>query len=156
MGKNNGPRSGLVWGKIFDAKRQYVGTNCGPRSGLVWGKIHGAELENQDNNSLRFGIEKAQLLANGQSECERQNSKINRYKTKLSSNIGTNMMKARSRSGSNGPPFHLFKPDEVFAYWIKHNHRLAEKVKQSSVSFSKVLKTKRKKAEEKYTTKIFD
>ena len=72
------------------------------------------------------------------------------------------MNKARARS-SNGPPLHMFNAKEVFAYWKANNHRLAEKVTKqnrfngSSLNpFSKVLKTKRRKAAEKYTTTILN
>ena len=83
----------------------------------------------EENNSLQLAIEKAQIFANAQAKCEREISRINRYKTKLSTNISTGMMKARSRCGLNGPPFHPFNTTEVFAYWRDNSHQLAEKVK---------------------------
>ena len=63
-------------------------------------------------------------------------------------------MNARCRSGSNGPPLHIFRATKVLKHWLKHKHRLALKSDRAS-SESVVVKRLRTQQEEAYTSKLF-
>ena len=81
-----------------------------------------------------------------------RDSKIARYKDKLSSTMGINMMRARSRVGSNGPPLHRFDAKESVRFWIEQGHKHAQTKMDIK---SKVIKRMKKEKDTKYTSKIF-
>ena len=88
---------------------------------------------------------RAAMCGNAAASCERENSRIDRYKSKLSSSMGIDMMTARSRLARNGPPLHLFDANESVKYWILKGHRKG----------SKVVDRKKREKEENFTSKVF-
>ena len=96
---------------------------------------------------------RAAMCGNAAASCERENSKIERYKSKLSSSMRIEMMTARSRVARNGPPLHLFDAGESVKYWIIKGHRHA--LKSRSSKGSKIINRKKKEKEENFTSKIF-
>ena len=70
---------------------------------------------------------RAAMCGNVAVSCERENSRIDRYKSKLSSSMGIDMMTARYRVARNGSPLHLFDADESVKYWILKGHRKGSK-----------------------------
>ena len=68
--------------------------------------------------------------------------------------MGIPMMNARCRSGSNGPPLHMFPATKVLKHWLEHKHGLALKSDRAS-SESVVVKRLRTQQEEAYTSKLF-
>ena len=104
---------------------------------------------------LKKTAQRVALMPNSEAGCEQSNSKYNRTKNKLGSRMELDMIKARMRAGSNGPPLHLFNPKPIREYWIQNRHKVAEMTKSRSSHDSKVIKRIRKKPEEKYTSKMF-
>ena len=88
---------------------------------------------------------RAAMCGNAAASCERENSRIERYKSKLSSSMGIEMMTARSRVARNGPPLHLFDAGESVKYWIIKGHRHA--LKSSSSKGSMVIERKKREKE---------
>jgi len=103
-------------------------------------------------SSLLLIAKRASMCGNAASSCERENSKIARYKDKLSSTMGINMMRARSRVGSNGPHLHRFDAKESVRFWIEQGHKHAQTKMDIK---SKVIKRMKKEKDTKYTSKIF-
>ena len=94
----------------------------------------------------------ASMCGNAAASCERENSKIARYKDKLSSSMGVSMMHARSRVGFNGPPIHKFDARESVRFWIKKGHQHAQ---TKTEKVSKVIERKKKEKNAKHTSQIF-
>ena len=86
---------------------------------------------------------RAAMCGNAAASCERENSRIERYKSKLSSSMAIEMMTARSRVARNGPPLHLFDAGESVKYWIIKGHRHA--LKSSSSKGSMVIERKKRR-----------
>ena len=91
---------------------------------------------------LSLIAKRASMRGNAADSCERENSKIARYKDKLSSSMGVSMMRARSRVGSNGPPIHKFDVRESVRFWIEKGHQHAQ---TKTEKFSKVIDQKKKR-----------
>ena len=91
------------------------------------------------------------MCGNADASCERENSKIARYKDKLSSSMGVSMMRARSRVGSNGPTIHKLDARESVRFWLEKGHQHAQ-TKTDKVS--KVIE-RMKKQDAKHTSQIF-
>ena len=116
-------------------------------------KIAFEHPKSSDVAMLKRSVKRLQLSPNAQAGCERSNSKYARFKTKYSNTMGIEIVRARSRTGENGPPVIFFPRNLVLSHWMKENHRLALKVKETDKSL--VLLRKKKKAQEQYTSRIF-
>ena len=75
---------------------------------------------------LSLIAKRASMCGNADASCERENSKIARYKDKLSSKMGVSMMRTRSRVGSNGPTIHKFDARESVRFWLEKGHHHAQ------------------------------
>ena len=95
------------------------------------------------------------LSPNSEAGCEQSNSKYNRAKNKYSSTMGLEMIRARMRVGSNGPPIHLFRTNEQVKYWKFNKHRLAEKISARSNPNSQVLTRIRQNGNSTYTNTVY-
>ena len=102
--------------------------------------------------ALKRAIKRMQISPEGQSGCERSNSKYARFKTKYSNRMGLEIVRARSRAGENGPPVTKFPSKKALTYWVENNHKLALKVAVNDESL--VLK-RRRKEKLNYTSKLF-
>ena len=65
------------------------------------------------------------------------------------------MIQARMRVGSNGPPLHQFKTDQILQYWLKNHQRLAEKTWVKAMPDSVVVKRIQEEAEKNYTSTMY-
>ena len=72
-------------------------------------------------NALEIIIQRIQISAESNADCEQENSKYNRFKNKYFNRMGIPMIKARARAGSNGPPMNLFPAKKVLSHWKEHN-----------------------------------
>lgn len=97
-------------------------------------------------------IKRCQLCPQSQAGCEQSNSKYARYKTKYSNRMGVPMIRARSRTGENGPPMTLFNAAASAQYWIDNGHRFAQK--SASDAPSKTTRRIKNAQKEKYTSQI--
>ena len=100
---------------------------------------------------LSLIAKRASICGNAAASCERENSKIARYKDKLSSKMGVSMMRARSRVGSNGPTIHKFDARESVRFWLEKGHQHAQ---TKTEKVSKVIE-RMKKQDAKHTSQIF-
>ena len=65
------------------------------------------------------------------------------------------MIRARMRAGSNGPPLHMFNPTPVREYWLRNQHKVAEMIKSRNSDDSRVIKRIRRQDEENYSSRLF-
>ena len=96
---------------------------------------------------------RAAMCGNAAASCERENSRIERYKSKLSSSMRIKIMTARSRVARNEPPLYLFDAGESVKYWIFKNHRDALKLR--FLKGSKMIERKKKEKEKTLPQKSF-
>ena len=106
-------------------------------------------------NLIKNVAQRVCLFPNSEAGCEQSNSKYNRAKDKLGSRMDLDMIRARMRAGSNGPPLHLFNPAPVRKYWIENGHKVAEMQKSRDSERSQVITRIRKEETEKHTSRLF-
>ena len=109
----------------------------------------------QNLKCLKDSTLRLTMSPNDETGCEQSNSKFNRAKNKFSSTMSVEVIQARMRTGSNGPPVHLFRPAEYVKCWKIHGHRLAEKVSARSDLDSHVISRIRNESEAKYTNLVY-
>ena len=104
---------------------------------------------------LKCTAERVCLMPNSEVGCEQSNSKYNRTKDKMGSRMDIEMIRARMRAGSNGPPLHMFNPTPVREYWLRNQHKVAEMIKSRNSDDSRVIKRIRRQDEENYSSRLF-
>ena len=97
-------------------------------------------------------VGRAAIAGNGQTGCERANSTYNLFKTKLSSTMALEMVRARLRVSLNGPPLSMFNPVPIRKVWIEKGHEFAETKSGKRLVLNRIHEEDR----QKYTSKIFD
>ena len=107
-----------------------------------------------EHETLWNMIDRATAISNHEAGCERSNSKYNRAKNDLSTRMGLEMILARMRVGSNGPPLHRFNAEKALAYWKENGHRFAQ-AESSGRDQSLTVMRLQKEEDEKYTSTIY-
>ena len=104
------------------------------------------------NDCLIVGVS---LLPNSEAGCEQSISQLNRAKNEYSSLMSTEVLQARLRASTNGPPIHLLDTYALAHYWKANGHRLALKLDERADPDSKVITRTRKESEKQYTSTMF-